>query len=80
MVHDAAGVYSYHFAMTQARTPFVEYCITSPEGDVVWPVFGDMFDGEPLPSDGAIVLTDAPGWGLEINRDAVALSRPFGDA
>lgn len=80
VVPHAGGVYGYHFAMTQARTPFVEYCITSPEGDVVWPVFGDMFDGEPLPSNGTIVLTDAPGWGLEIDRDAVALSRPFGDA
>ncbi len=74
----AGGVYAYHFAMTQTQTPFVEYCMTSPKGDEVHPVFGNMFDGEPLPLDGKIVLTDAPGWGLEINRDAVALSRPFG--
>jgi L-alanine-DL-glutamate epimerase-like enolase superfamily enzyme len=34
-----------------------------------------MFDGEPLPLDGTITLSDAPGWGLELRRDAIRLKR-----
>jgi L-rhamnonate dehydratase len=61
--------------MTQPSIPFVEYCITSPKGDVVTSVFGDMFEGEPLATNGTIALSDAPGWGLRLNRDAVQLKR-----
>ena len=75
VVPHAGGIYSYHFAMTQPAVPFVEYCITSPKGDEITPVFGNMFDGEPLPLDGTITLSDAPGWGLELRRDAVRLKR-----
>ncbi len=75
VVPHAGGIYSYHFAMTQPAIPFVEYCITSPKGDEITSVFGDMFDGEPLPLDGTITLSDAPGWGLELRRDAVRLKR-----
>jgi hypothetical protein len=38
-------------------------------------VFGDMFHGEPLPADGTIALSDSPGWGLKLVRDAVELQR-----
>jgi L-rhamnonate dehydratase len=62
--------------MTQPTVPFVEYCITSPKGDEITPVFGDMFEGEPLALDGTITLSDAPGWGLHLRRDRVSL-RPF---
>ena len=75
VVPHAGGVYSYHLAMTEPAVPFVEYCITSPRGDEVAPVFGDMFEGEPLPLDGTIRLSDAPGWGLKLVRDAVELQR-----
>ncbi len=73
----AGGVYSYHFAAALGGVPFVEYCIPSPGGDEIIPVFGDMFDGEPLPVDGKITLSDRPGWGLELRRDKVALKRPY---
>jgi L-alanine-DL-glutamate epimerase-like enolase superfamily enzyme len=75
VVPHAGGIYSYHYAMTQPSIPFVEYCITSPKGDVVTSVFGDMFEGEPLATNGTIALSDAPGWGLRLNRDAVQLKR-----
>jgi L-rhamnonate dehydratase len=61
--------------MTQPTVPFVEYCITSPKGDEITPVFGDMFEGEPLPVNGTIELSDSPGWGLKLVRDAVELRR-----
>lgn len=75
LVPHAGGVYSYHLAMTQPAIPFVEYCNTTPKGDGIASVFGPMFEGEPVPADGAITLTDAPGWGLELRRDRVALRR-----
>ena len=75
VVPHAGGIYSYHFAMTLPAVPFVEYCITSPNGDEITPVFGEMFHGEPLALDGTIALSDAPGWGLQLNREAVRLKR-----
>src|SRR5262245_47459097 len=54
LVPHAGGIYSYHLAMTQPTTPFVEYCNTSPKGDEITPVFGDMFTGEPLALEGTI--------------------------
>jgi L-alanine-DL-glutamate epimerase-like enolase superfamily enzyme len=75
VVPHAGGIYSYHYAMVRPSIPFAEYCITSPKGDEVKSVFGEMFEGEPLPSNGAITLSDAPGWGLRLNRDAVQLKR-----
>jgi hypothetical protein len=38
-------------------------------------VFGNMFEGEPLALDGTITLSEAPGWGLQLNRDIVELKR-----
>ena len=49
----------------------------SPTGDQLIPLFGDMFTGDPLPVDGAVTITDAPGFGLTLNRAAVQLERPF---
>lgn len=79
VVPHAGGVYSYHFAAVVESIPFVEYCITSPGGDEIQPVFGDMFDGEPLPVEGKITLSDRPGWGLELRRDKVAMRLPYYD-
>jgi L-rhamnonate dehydratase len=76
VVPHAGGIYSYHFAMTQPSVPFVEYCITSPNGDEITSVFGAMFRGEPLPHDGSIILSEAPGWGLQLDKEAVILT-PF---
>jgi L-alanine-DL-glutamate epimerase-like enolase superfamily enzyme len=75
VVPHAGGIYSYHYAMTQPGIPFVEYCITSPRGDEITPVFGHMFEGEPLALDGTITLSDAAGWGLRLRRDTVELKR-----
>jgi hypothetical protein len=35
------------------------------------------FKNEPLPVDGYVTLSDAPGFGLELNREANKLTRPF---
>lgn len=37
-----------------------------------------MFKSEPLPDGGYITLPhDKPGWGLELNREALHLIRPY---
>jgi len=50
--------------------------VMSPQADRVVPLFGELFRNEPLPRDGYIELTDAPGWGVELN-DKLELLRPL---
>ena len=47
------------------------------EHPVAWwgPEAGNLFTGEPVPVDGAVTLSDAPGFGVELLRDR--LVRPF---
>jgi L-rhamnonate dehydratase len=56
--------------------PVGEILIMSPEADRIVPVFGDLFANEPLPKDGWLDLSDAPGWGVELNPD-LKLRRPY---
>jgi L-rhamnonate dehydratase len=77
VVPHGSGAYSYHYVITQPHTPFCEFVNISPNGDRLVPVFGDMFTGDPLPLDGVVTPGDAPGFGLELNRKAVTLTRPF---
>ncbi len=77
IVPHCGGPYSYHFAVAQPGTMFVEYLNTSPDGDRIVPVLGNLFSGEPLPENGVIALSDDPGWGLSLNKDAVQLRRPY---
>lgn len=80
VVPHGSGVYSYHFVISQPHSPFVEYVVTSPGGDAIVPVFGQLFTGEPLPKEGVVELSDAPGWGVQLNRDAVRLRRPYAES
>ena len=77
VVPHGSGAYSYHYLLAQPQVMFGEYVNISPGGDRLVPVFGEMYAGDPLPQGGAIELTDAPGFGLTLNRDAVRLERPF---
>lgn len=77
VVPHCGGSFSYHFAVAQPGTMFVEYLNTSPAGDRIVPVLGQLFSGEPLPENGVISLPDAPGWGLTVNKEAVQLRRPY---
>jgi len=77
VVPHGSGAYSYHYVITQPHTHFCEYVNMSATGDQLIPLFGDMFTGDPLPVNGVVTLTDAPGFGLTLNRSAVTLERPF---
>ena len=65
-----SGPYSYHFVMAQPNAPFCEYVANSPDGRSVRPVFGNLFRNEPVPRDGRLDVSDAPGFGLDLNPDA----------
>lgn len=80
IVPHCGGAFSYHFAIAQPETPFVEYINLSPAGEHIVPVLGRLFTGEPLPQTGVIALSEAPGWGLSVNREAVGLRRPYSAA
>jgi L-rhamnonate dehydratase len=62
--------------MSQPHIPFCEYVNMSPNGDVIEPVFGTLFDGEDQPEGGKVKLSDRPGFGMTLRRE-VALTRPY---
>jgi L-rhamnonate dehydratase len=47
-----------------------EYINNSPDGQSVLPCFGELFLNEPIPTDGKLDVSDAPGFGLELNPEA----------
>ena len=65
VIPHGAGVYNYHFVMSNTNSPYAEF-LTVGDGLEVQPIF-DLLDGEPLPVDGKITLDpDKPGFGVEI--------------
>jgi len=71
------GVYGYYMAMVFDQIAMAEFMMMNDRADGIEPNFGTMFTNEPLPSDGYITLPNSPGFGLELNRDALNLTRPY---
>ncbi|KAF9269289.1 L-rhamnoate dehydratase-like protein [Marasmius fiardii PR-910] len=67
VIPHGSGPYSYHFVMSQPHSPFCEYIANSPDGKSILPVFGSLFTNEPVPRGGSLDVSDAPGFGLELN-------------
>ncbi len=70
VVPHGSGPYSYHFVMSQTNSPFCEYVANSPDGRAVLPVFGLLYTDEPVPANGRLDVSDAPGFGLTLNPAA----------
>jgi L-rhamnonate dehydratase len=66
VIPHGSGPYSYHFIASQPHSPFCEYVAASPDGRSVLPVFGKLFEGEALPVNGKLKVSDKPGFGMEI--------------
>ena len=66
IVPHGSGPYSYHFIASQTQSPLCEYVAASPDGRSILPVFGNLFSGEPLPQNGELKVSEAPGFGMEI--------------
>ncbi|MFO0980384.1 MAG: L-rhamnonate dehydratase [Planctomycetota bacterium] len=79
VVPHGSGAYSYHFVLATSNAPFAEFLVMSPSADRIVPVLGNLFTGEPLPENGFIAVSERPGFGVDIDRSRVQLSRPFAD-
>ncbi len=66
VIPHGSGPYAYHFITSQTGMPYCEYVAASPDGRSILPVFGDLFEGEDLPENGALTVSDAPGFGMQI--------------
>ncbi len=76
LVPHASSVFGYHFLMASPNLPFGEFVLVSDDGASVVPLYGSLFENEPLPKQGKITLSEAPGFGVELDRSR-ALTRPF---
>jgi L-rhamnonate dehydratase len=66
VIPHGASVYNYHFVISNTNSPFAEFLTVGPGRDIQ-PIFPSII-GEPLPENGKIRLSDAPGFGVELNR------------
>jgi len=71
-----SSVYSYHFAITSDATPYSEFLMMAPQADKIVPMFAPLFTNETVPIDGHISVTDAPGFGVDLNP-TLKWSRPY---
>jgi len=78
VVPHGSSVYSYHFVITRANSPFAEFLMMHPQASEVVPMFHPQLLGEPVPVNGRMRASalDKPGFGVELNRD-IALHRPY---
>ena len=70
VVPHGSGPYSFQAIMSFPNSDFCEYIANSPDGESITPSFGNLFTNEVLPHNGRVDLTDAPGFGLELNPQA----------
>ena len=64
VVPHGSGPYSYQFIASQTGPAFCEYVAASADGKSIMPVFGDLFEGEAMPVNGKLRISDAPGFGM----------------
>ena len=77
VVPHGCGVYGYYMAMAFGHITLAEFMMMSERADAIEPNFGSMLKNEPLPDAGYIALPETPGFGLELNKDALNLIRPY---
>ncbi|MGQ0567341.1 MAG: L-rhamnonate dehydratase [Gemmobacter sp.] len=75
VIPHGSSVYSYHFVATRAQSTFAEFLMMAPDAGCIVPMYGDLFRNEPLPRDGRLAVSDAPGFGVDLNR-ALPFARP----
>ncbi len=68
VIPHGSSVYSYHFVISRANSPFAEFLMMHPEASQVVPMFFPLLEGEPVPIHGTLTLPDRPGFGVELNR------------
>ncbi|MGB8479555.1 MAG: L-rhamnonate dehydratase [Acidobacteriaceae bacterium] len=76
VIPHGSSVFSYHLQYAFTNCPVAEFLVMSPQADRIVPLFGTLLKNEPLPKDGLIHLSDAPGFGVELNDDLKRV-RPY---
>ncbi len=76
IVPHGSSVYSYHFVVTRANSPFAEFLMMAPQADKVIPMFAPLLLDEPVPVNGRMRVPDRPGFGVRLNPDC-KLHRPY---
>ena len=79
VIPHGSGIYAYHLGLAFGNCPMTEFLMMSPAADEIVPVFGEVFVAEPMPEAGYMQLSEAPGWGVELNRAGLDLHRPYAD-
>ena len=69
VIPHGSSVFSYHLQYAFTNCPVAEFLVMSPQADRIVPIFGRLLKNEPLPKDGFLHLSDAPGFGVELNDD-----------
>ncbi len=67
VVPHGSSVYSYHCSITRHNSPFSEFLMMAPKADEVIPMFSPLLLDEPVPQNGRLRLSDAPGFGVRLN-------------
>lgn len=71
LIPHVSGTYCYHFAIAHTVSPYAEYLVPGDGTELVPLSSGGPVAGGVVPEDGAVTLPDDPGFGLELDRDAV---------
>ncbi|MGI5989908.1 MAG: L-rhamnonate dehydratase [Lachnospiraceae bacterium] len=69
VVPHGSGVYSHHYVVSRANSPFTECLMMSPKADKVVPQYVPLIKDEPMPVNGKLKLDDKPGFGVELNKE-----------
>ena len=75
IIPHGSGPYAYHFIASQPSPPICEYVAASADGRSILPIFGSLFTGEQVPTNGQVSAGTSPGFGMEIADRA--LLRPL---
>ena len=67
VIPHGSSVYSYHFSIASDATPFSEFLMMAPKADKIVPMFAPLFENEPVPENGHIMVSDNPGFGVKLN-------------
>lgn len=73
VVPHGSGIYSHHFVTTRRNSPFTECLMVSPKADQVVSQYYPLIKNEPMPVNGRLKVGDAPGFGVELNKDGTGL-------
>lgn len=74
LIPHTGGHHAYHFVATRPEPPLAEFGIFAGDCSGLVPQH-PLFTGEILPVDGTVTLSDAPGFGLDLDP-SVKLQRP----